>query len=119
MLIGNISANVDGCTPHIDPSGAATRSIGSTVWWERQHMASKSRALSAEEEQVMFDLGPGSWLTGAIQTCQRQRPRLTRWPGPVRWSSAATSTMYLEVFGEVVIHAERDWLAVHSGYPRA
>jgi hypothetical protein len=26
---------------------------------------------------------------------------------------------YLEVFGEVVIHAERDWLAVHSGYPRA
>jgi hypothetical protein len=83
-------------------------------------MASNSRALSAQEQQVMFDLATGFLAyrrhsdvrTAAAALDEQARAGAMVIRGDV-------NDAYLEIHGEVVIHTERDWLARHAAYPEA
>jgi hypothetical protein len=83
-------------------------------------MASNSRALSAEEQQVMFDLATG------FLAYRRHSDVRTVAAGLIHLARAGAMVIrgdvndaYLEIHGEIVIHTERDWLAHHAAYPEA
>lgn len=81
-------------------------------------MAPNSRALSAEEQQVMFDLATGFLAyrrDSDVRTVAAALGHLARAGALV--VRGDVNDAYLEVDGEVVIHTERDWLALHAAYP--
>ena len=78
-------------------------------------MASNSRALSAEEQQVMFDLATGFLAyrrDSDVRTTATALSEMARAGTLV--VRGEVNDAYLEVDGEVVIHAERDWLALFA-----
>jgi hypothetical protein len=83
-------------------------------------MASNSRALSAEEQQVMFDLATGFLAyrrDSDVRTAANALDELARAGAAVFRGDG--NDAYLEVHGEVLVHAERDWLTIHSAFPWA
>ena len=83
-------------------------------------MAPHSRALSAEEQQVMFDLATGflAYRRDAdVRATAAALDDLSR-AGAVVYRGDVNDA-YLEIHGDVVIHAERDWLALRAAYLEA
>jgi hypothetical protein len=83
-------------------------------------MASNSGALSAEEQQVMFDLVTGFLAYrrhSDVRTAAAALGELARAGAVV--IRGEVNDVYLEIHGEVVIHTERDWLARHAVNPPA
>jgi hypothetical protein len=83
-------------------------------------MASTSRTLSPDERQVMFDLATGFLAyrrNSDVQTAAAALDELKRAGALVLRSEV--NDAYLEVHGEVIIHTERDWLAIHAASPVA
>jgi hypothetical protein len=83
-------------------------------------MASNSRTLLPDERQVMFDLATGFLAyrrNSDVQTAAAALDELARTGALVLRGDS--NNAYLQVHGEVIIHAERDWLAIHAAYPWA
>ena len=81
-------------------------------------MASNSRGLSAEEHQVMFDLATGFLAYRRHSDVRAAAAALDELAsaGAVVFHGDVNDA-YVEVYGEVIIHTERDWLARHAAYP--
>jgi hypothetical protein len=81
-------------------------------------MASNSRGLSAQERQVMFDLATGFLAYRRHSDVRAAAATLNEWAsaGAVVFCGDVNDA-YVEVYGEVIIHTERDWLALHAAYP--
>jgi hypothetical protein len=78
-------------------------------------MAPNSRALSAAEQQVMFDLATGFLAyrrNSDVRTAAAALDELARVGAAVLHGDV--NDAYLELHGEVIIQTDRAWLARHA-----
>ena len=80
-------------------------------------MADRSCPLAADERQVMFDLATGfvAYKSGSdVRTAATFLSHLIK---QGRVVIRGVNDAYLEVSGVVIIHTDREWLAIFAAYP--